>query len=343
MKFAIGYQLSDPDEESFLDLLEPYREVIGELFFAWPGQASGRSAVGLKGDALASHALPRLQKDLVRAREAGFRLDILFNSNCYGADAKSVELEKEVVSVLTRLETMAGGADVVTTTSPAIAWIVKKRFPRVETRASVNMRIGTVEAMAYLADLFDSFHVQRDFNRDLGRIRELKGWADSHGKRLVMLANSGCLRNCSGQTYHDNLVAHEREAAAVESLEGFLPYTCWNHMAEPANRPAVLQSTWVRPEDLFNYDGLFDLIKLATRLHERPQAVIGAYARRSWKGNLLDLLEPGYSPLFAPKVIDNARFPADWFKKTSECDKQCHRCRYCDTVLKETLVDLTAP
>jgi hypothetical protein len=111
-------------------------------------------------------------------------------------------------------------------------------------------------------------------------------------------------------------------------------------MREPLNRVAVLQATWVRPEDLHHYVGLFDLVKLATRLHERPQAVIGAYSRRAWKGNLLDLLEPGFSPLFAPKVIDNARFPPDWFEKTSSCDKQCHRCGYCEDVLKTVLVDL---
>jgi collagenase-like PrtC family protease len=338
MKLAVGYQLSEAGEESFVDLLTPWREHLAEVYFAWPGHASGRSPIGTVGGALDPEAFQRFERDLARLRGMGLRLDLLFNANCYGGDAMSVALEREVVSVLTRLSETVGGAEVVTTTSPAIAWIVKRRFPSIETRASVNLRIGTVEGMRYLAHVFDSYHVQRDFNRDLDRLRELRTWADANGKRLFLLANSGCLRNCSGQTFHDNLVAHETEVSGNENLSGFMPYACWNYLRDRANWPALLQSTWIRPEDLHHYGDLFPVVKLATRLHERPQAVVRAYAQRRWSGNLLDLLEPGHSPALAPYVIDNTRFPPDWFERTSRCDRQCQRCDYCVEVLAQTLV-----
>ena len=41
------------------------------------------------------------------------------------------------------------------------------------------------------------------------------------------------------------------------------------------------------------------------------------YAESSYAGNLLDLFEPGFGPAFAPNIIDNSRFPADWFDKSS--------------------------
>ena len=32
-------------------------------------------------------------------------------------------------------------------------------------------------------------------------------WCRANGKKLCILANSGCLGNCPWQTYHDNLIA----------------------------------------------------------------------------------------------------------------------------------------
>jgi collagenase-like PrtC family protease len=81
-----------------------------------------------------------------------------------------------VRSVIAHLQE-SSGLDLVTTTSLAIAKTVKEDFPGVEVRASVNMRLGTVKAMEYVATLFDSFYVQREYNRDLERIGELKQWA----------------------------------------------------------------------------------------------------------------------------------------------------------------------
>jgi collagenase-like PrtC family protease len=340
IRFAIGYQLADPDEPSFVEIVREFREPIEEVYFPWPGHPSGRSPIGVHGTALDGQVFEQFAADLRDLRDMGVKLDLLFNANCYGGEAMSLDLEREVMRVLGELDRMAGGADIVTTTSPAIAHILGRHAPRLERRASVNMRIGTVEGMRYLAHLFESFHVQRDVNRNLAHLGDLKAWADANGKKLLMLANSGCLRHCSGQTFHDNLVAHESEVCRTANLPDFTPYACWNHLRDRANWPAILQATWVRPEDLHHYEGLFPVVKLATRLHERPHIVIRAYAARRFQGNLPDLFEPGYSPALAPYVIDNARFPADWFERTSTCNGRCHHCRYCTDVLEQVLVKL---
>ncbi len=341
LTLAVGYQPAEPGEESFFDLIAPYGDAVSELFFAWPGHASGRSPVGLGPDGrIDGAAFARFEADLIRFRRAGKRLDVLFNANCYGGDAMSVELEAEVIRILRYAADHVGGVDVVTTTSPAIAWMVKRQFPEVDVRASVNMRIGSVAGMDYLADRFDSYHIQRDVQRNLAHVELLKNWAASRGKKLVMLANSGCLRDCSGQTFHDNLVAHESDVSQSTNIKDFMPYACWAYLKDPARWAAVLQATWVRPEDVDAYAGRVDLIKLATRMHDRPHVVVGAYARRAYAGNLLDLLEPGFSRLLAPKVIDNRRFPPDWLDTVSTCDGRCHRCGYCSTVLDQVLVDL---
>lgn len=338
MRYAIGYQLSGPDEEPFLELVRDYREHIAEVYFPWADMPSGRAALATQRGYTDWTAQRRLEEDLIALREMGIRLDILFNANCYGRYAASELLRNQVASVLDYLQDLLGGVQTVTTTSLAVAHIVKEHFADVEVRASVNMRIGTVKGMQYVADVFDGFQMQREHNRDLAYVRELLAWAQSAGKRLYMLANSGCMTWCSGQTFHDNLVAHEQEVDETHNLPGFMPHACWNYLRDPQHWVSVLQNTWIRPDDVHHYEGLFPYLKLATRMHARPRAVVRAYVEQRYRGNLLDLMEPGYSPAFAPYVLDNERFPQDWFERTSTCDHACHRCDYCQSVLDRALV-----
>ena len=335
MKFSVGFQLYETGEEPFSHIVHTYKDHISEVFFGWQDTPSGRSAVATRHGYTDWDAQQRMIEELRAIKAMGIKLDLLFNGNCYGQYAISEKLANNVVSIIAYLETAVGGVEIITTTSPAIAHTVKKNFPEIEVRASVNMKIGTVKGMEYLSDLFDSFHVQREYNRDLSHLKMLKEWADKHNKKLILLANSGCFSHCSGQTFHDNLVAHEAEICEVNNLKDFTPYMCWRALKKPENWHILLQNTWIRPEDLHNYDGLFDTVKLATRMHTLPGLVIDAYCRRRFFGNTLDLFEPGFGRAIAPYILDNSAFPEDWFTTTSQCDKMCHNCGYCKQVFDQ--------
>jgi collagenase-like PrtC family protease len=336
MKFAVGYQQNENDP--FVGVVEDYREHVAEIYFPWVGAASGRAALGRRRGAVDWTAQARLEEDLRAFRKMGLKLDLLFNASCYGERAVSRELENEVGSTLDHLGAVAGGVEIVTTTSLAVARTVKKYFPDIEVRASVNMRIGTVEAFSFVGGLFDSFYLQRDRQRDLVHVREVKAWCEENDKGLCLLANSGCLRNCPGQTFHDNLVAHDSGIDERKNIPDWTPHVCWNLYRTRENWPAILQATWIRPEDIHRYDGLADVMKLATRMHEKPRLVLAAYASERYAGNLLDLFEPGFGPAFAPWVLDNGAFPEDWFERTSTCAGACSRCSYCAEVLEKLLV-----
>lgn len=332
MKFAVGFQLYEPGEEPFSNIVATYKAHISEVFFAWQDTPSGRSAIATRHGFTDWSAQSRMEEELRAIKAMGVKLDLLFNGNCYGQYAISEKLGNTVISTIDHLEKAVGEVDIITTASPAIAHTVKKNFPEIEVRASVNMKIGTVKGMEYLSDLFDSFHVQREYNRNIPHLEMLKKWADAQGKKLILLANSGCFAHCSGQTFHDNLVAHESEICEVSNLKDFTPYVCWRALKNKENWPMLLQNTWIRPEDLHHYEYLFDTVKLATRMHSLPGMVIDAYARRRFCGNTLDLFEPGFGRAIAPYIIHNEAFPKDWFTQTSKCDKMCHSCGYCKKV-----------
>ena len=338
MKFAVGYQLPEADEEPFVDVVRDYAAHVAEVYFPWADMPSGRAALLSRRGHTDWSGQRRLEADLLAFREMGIRLNVLFNAACYGRHAASAFLANRVISVLEHLDEVAGGVDVVTTTSPAVAGTVQRHFGSVRVRASVNMRIGTVAGMEYVAGLFDSFCVQRECNRDLSHLNDLKAWANANGKGLTMLANSGCLAHCSGQTFHDNMVAHEADIDETAPIDGFNPHVCANYLADREHWPMILANTWVRPEDLHRYEGLFEVVKLATRQHARPRTVIDAYARRRYRGNLLDLLEPSHAHLLAPWIIDNQRFPPDWFDRCTDCAHRCETCDYCREVLDRVLI-----
>ena len=339
MKFAVGFQLYDPGEEPFSEIVKTYKSHISEVFFSWQDTPSGRSGIATRHGATDWTAQSRMEQELKAIKAMGVKLDLLFNGNCYGKYAISEKLANMVGSLIDHLNDTVGGVDIVTTTSPAIAHTVKKYFPEIELRSSVNMKIGTVKAMEYMAEYFDSYHVQRDYNRDLEHLQKLKSWADANGKKLVMLANSGCFAHCSGQIFHDNMVAHEEEICEINNLKDFNPYVCWRMLKKRENWPMLLQNTWVRPEDLHNYEGIFDTVKLATRMHSHPGMVIAAYVNGRHYGNVLDLCEPGFGRAIAPYIVDNRSFPEDWFQRTSSCNKECHSCGYCASVLEKVLLN----
>lgn len=338
IKYEVGYQLTDR-YFSFTQMLSEFVDRIDTVYFPWTEIATCRNAIANNKGARNWMAQFALERDLKWLRHHGIRLNLLFNANCYGEKAVSKYLENEIQSILYHLDEIGLLPEIVTTTSPAIAQMVKKAFPQILTRTSVNMKIGTVESMEYLADFFDEYNMQREYNRDLKHIEMLKNWTDRNGKGFYMLANSGCFRNCSAQIFHDNLVSHDLEVAERDNIDGWHISNCRWYLHERKNWATILKGTWIRPEDIHNYADFFPVIKLATRQHENPWMILNAYTKEEFLGSIADLLEPGFSKEIAPYVIANQMFPDDWFKRTTSCSKNCHICGYCDRVLEDVLID----
>ncbi len=343
MKFSIGYFMPDM-YDCTSDIIKDYKDSINEVYFSYAEEPGGRSAVAPLSDSEHEEKKALQLEELTYiSKELKVKTALLFNANCYGGDAISKALEKRVIDKITFLKKELD-LDSVTTTSPFIAKIIKREFKdTIKVRASVNMRVGTIKAMEYLTD-FDGFYMQREFNRDFDRIRLLKDWCGKNGKTLHLLANSGCLKECSYQTFHDNTVAHEEEIVKNDNAKLKYPSPCWDFMEsldDIERATKILQNTWIRPRDLVHYEPYFENAKLATRIHSNPRLVVMAYATQKGGGNLMDITEPSYSGLFPRHILDSRMFPDDWFEKVTKCDKMCHKCSYCRTVAEKALTDIS--
>ena len=114
MTFAVGYR--PMEETSFFDHVQSSIGHIAELYFSWPGQSSGRAAIGASHGYNYFAVQSILEADLRRFHQAGISLDLLFNSNCYGDYALSQHLENQVGSIIEHLCEKVAPVAVVTTT-----------------------------------------------------------------------------------------------------------------------------------------------------------------------------------------------------------------------------------
>ena len=340
MKYFVGYQLCRTD--AFLRRILENREKIGEVYFSWGAMPSGRSAMGLGQDRTPWEAEEQQRRELRQIADTGIGLNLLLNANCYGTDSLSRSFFQSTGYLVDCLKNEWNLVS-ATTTSPVIGRFIRQNFEGLEVRVSVNMEIGTPEGMDYLADDFDSFYVKRELNRDMATLRKLRQHCDTTGKKLHLLANSGCLNHCSARQFHDNLVAHEQEIAKRDNAFVFQS-ACRQYLSEPAHRAKILQrSNWIRPEDLYRYEGIADGVKLATRISPNPTAILEAYLQGSYSGNTLELLEPNYAAAFYPTVLDNSAFPADYFDIRHNCGSDCGSCSYCEALypkVTQTLADI---
>ena len=272
------------------------------MYFSWGEFPNGRNNQVKRVDMLPWEAQSKQMEDLKRLSDAGIELNLLFNANCYGADSQSREFFNKIGDTIDYIKNCYGLKS-VTTTSPLIAKFIKNNFENLHTRASVNMGIGSFEGMKYVSEYFDSFYMKRELNRDFGAIEKLHNWCEENGKELCLLANSGCLNNCSVHNFHDNLVAHENEISKMDNAYDFRGI-CKEFLKKEENYISLIENTnFVRPEDIHKYEPYFKVAKLATRVNPRPVRILESYIRGSYSGNILELLEPAHN--IYPYIVEN--------------------------------------
>lgn len=307
-----------------------YLPRIKEVFFAWPGVLSCRPAPDFTSEVRA-----KMLADLMWAREQGLELDTLFNCNCYGDLAISPDLADFVERILREMDAEGLFPETVTTTSPFIATVLRQRFPSVKIRLSVNQRVHGSVGFEPILPLFDSFYASRERHRETAWLRGMSAWARAHGKTVGIQANSGCLRQCPYQQFHDNLHGHNRRAQSkVGERFDFSVFLCKETYAR-GNYEDFLRATWLRPEDLPRYEPFVDIVKLATRRHAYPEKIVAAYATRSYDGNLADLMDARPE---LPVAFDNRAFDVSpLWSAVRECPtaNDCTHCGKCAALLKE--------
>ncbi|MDD4816813.1 MAG: hypothetical protein PHI85_02445 [Victivallaceae bacterium] len=332
--FAVGYFNPIKTKETatvsrdFIKVTEKYLDALCEVYFPWPGIVNARGFTGDMGE-----MREQLTDDLRWCRDHGLALDLLINGTCYGEKTATTGMHSEIVAALRDLDSLGLMPDIVTTTLPFVGRVLKMDFPKIEVRASVNMRLTSTLALDYIAPLFDSFYIGRDVQRDFPTLKLFRKWADGHGKKLCMLANSGCLRNCPGQTMHETILSHDVMPFDEGRRLNFSPIFCDN-IYGAGKYEEFLRATWIRPEDIELFTPYASVFKLSTRKVHDPEPILKAYASGDYDGDLAKIVDP--RPFFPFFSVDNKSFPSDWAESgvAGICAVNCTHCGRCGEVLR---------
>ncbi len=299
MKFSVGLQYMN---EEFTDYIVKNKNDISEVYFSWGDFANGRNNQ-INANEYTSWELQKKQvESLEKLKSEGIPLNLLFNANCYGKDSQSKSFFYKIGNTIDFIKENYILTS-VTTTSPLIAKFIKSNFEDILVKASVNMSVGEEIAMDYISEYFDGFYLKRELNRDLDSVKRISDWCNKNNKKLYILANSGCLNYCSAHTFHDNLVAHENEISQMDNAYDFHGI-CHEYLKDESHYENLIENTnFIRPEDIYKYEGLVDGVKLATRAHKNPVFVLKSYLLKKYRGDILRLLEPQHS--IYPYVIEN--------------------------------------
>jgi hypothetical protein len=292
MKYSIGYPLFKSKKLDFVGVVTEYKEHISDVYFAWSNLPTGRVSFNDRNGLIDWTWQKELEGNLKKINDLGIKLNLLLSGSCYGADMHSSFLD---ASVRSTVDYLIGNFNlsIVTVSSPSIARILKDNNYPLEVKSSVvGLNVGTINAMEHLEGFFDSFIVQRDLNKNFAVLGDMYGWCKKRGKKLYLLANSGCLKDCAFKTYCDNCHAHSSEIASKTNIYNH-PFNCHSWLATKKDKlQYYVDGTWINPADVDKYENLCDGMKLATRESKNMSEIIGAYVNKKFVGNLLQLLEP---------------------------------------------------
>lgn len=209
---------------------------------------------------------------------------------------------------------------------------------QLEAVPSVNTMLDSlhkIEAqLAYISEtgfkLPGKIILDRSLNRNLDALASISLAMHQHfpGLKMEVLANEGCLPYCPFKLSHDSYIALANIDGQDQTHVINCDIGCMRLLEEQPHR--LLQSPFIRPEDIDLYLYHVDTIKLCGRTLGSDFLInaITAYRARRYDGNLLDLLD-AMSWMANRLYVDNSMLSFDFANMLSQCDNRCDRCGFC--------------
>lgn len=201
----------------------------------------------------------------------------------------------------------------LTLTNLSLAQSVKRKFPSLKLTASTLMEIYNDQQLVILGDVFDTLVPSTRILRDLDALTRLR---IAFKGKIRLMVNEGCLSSCLQRTQHFFEMSNP-EISYPESL-------CSELLAE---KPWLrITGSWVLPQHMFLFNGLYDEIKLAGRVALRDPVrymkVLDSYIHTK----SLSPHEIGGGPSSVNVPMD---ISTDFYSYTLSCRKNCYSCSVC--------------
>ncbi len=177
--------------------------------------------------------------------------------------------------------------------------------------------------------------LDRSLNRNFEKLTDTVNWCRQGYPeiKLELLANEGCLPFCPYRNSHDAYIALGNHEGDDKSFHINNKFGCRQLLDKQPYR--LLQSPFIRPEDVDSYLSQADLILLSGRAQglDFLKKTVSAYTAKSHEGNLLELLD-SMNWLGDHLYIENSALSFDFANMLSVCDNRCNSCGFCMELFK---------
>jgi len=267
------------------------------------------------------------------AHQHGIRMNIALNSPCTGGHHLTFEGYKMFEWYFGELN--KAGVDGVIVAEPYLVELLRE-FP-MKTIVSCLAYVDAPQRARLFEELgADVITVDTNINRHFSTLEAMVKAVNCDIKVIV---NEGCLYRCPFRYSHYNLASHLSSLNQPKTplfAPDFYFDKCINiRLRDPTQ---IIRSAWIRPEDLKEYEAIgINSFKLSGRTKAVNWIIncMRIYSRRSYEGNLLELLD---CPQMLRYVfyLDNNKLEG-CIEQWKSCNKHCHECGYCDELTAEVL------
>jgi len=280
--------------------------------------------------------LDEIREQTEYAHQHGIKMNLTMNSTCTGGHHLSFEGYKMFSWYFGELN--KAGVDAVTVAEPYLVELLRD-FPMQTVVSCLSYVESPQRAKFFDALGADMITVDTNINRHFDLLEGIVKAVDCDVRLIV---NEGCIYRCPFRYSHYNLASHLSSLIQPRSPLFAPDYYFDKCISIRLRDPTqIIKSAWIRPEDLKAYEaiGITDF-KLSgrTKLVNWIIDCMRFYSQRSFKGNLLDILD---CPQMLRDMyhIDSGKLEGS-IEQWKHCKKVCNECGYCDKLTKEALTYL---
>jgi len=263
----------------FTDVVEVYGKLREDFF------GGGKSSMQLP-----EPSKKMVEQTIKEAHAKKIEVNYLLNTTCIGNLEFTKKGYKQIRKMFDWLSSI--GVDAVTVALPFIAQISKRYYPHLKLNISTQADVDSLEKAKYWetlgADLITLSHTGMNRN-----FHEIKRITKNCKFDTQLIANTFCKRGCPFVTLHGNFSAHASHS--WEKTNRFnMDYYFTNCVGRAFCDPLTLiQSNWIRPEDINLYEDLgIKRFKITERgmKSEYVARIVNAYRNKSYDGNFFDIV-----------------------------------------------------
>lgn len=207
-----------------------------------------------------------------------------------------------------------------TVTNLLLAAGLKEALPELRLTASTLMDIASPKQLAALDSVFEGLVPASRIMRDRPALINLR---QAFPGSIRLILNESCLPGCPLRVQHFYDMSYG-ESPPPSLCQDILRHHPWMSMT----------GSWVLPQHLYMFEGLYDELKLAGRVTMRDphtyRKILAAYLT----GSPLTPDQIGGGPASVPYPLEIA---AKFFEYTLDCNSNCHSCSQCKNYYNSAL------